>query len=137
MSQENISEAQQRAIQFGEYFRNQRETSGETLEDRAKKLEMEPDMLADIEYGNNPLTQPHIIAGWARRLDYSAADTIDLMVASGHLPPVRDRLIDEDRPVLMGAMKELFNPDRPNPRPSKWRLIKVVLMDLVAKKLSR
>ena|SRR5436305_2088108 len=95
----------------GETIRGLREQQQGDPENWASLIGLPIEDYSKIESGDvDDLPPRHILAGYANRWGLDAADTIDVLIAAGYLRPISDSLIEEDRSVLMGAMRELFYP---------------------------
>lgn len=117
-----------------------RGSKGGTVEEWSTAAGIAPEDLIRLELGvATELPERHILAGWANRWDISPADKVDLQIAAGNIPDIgTGGLINLPRPVLMGAMAELFYSGKKvslaEKIGNKWKMLKTVLLDEVLKR---
>src|SRR5687768_9791325 len=95
---------------FGEFLRKLR-VNRASQQEWVRTAGIDPSVLSRIERGEQLPPPRHLLVQWAHAWELPAADIVDLMVAAGYLPVIRGPLVEEDRKVLMGAMRELFYPE--------------------------
>jgi len=95
---------------FGRQLRSLRAKYGMKLSEWAEGAGTDASALSRYERGEQRPPNRETLVKWGKAWQITNGDLIDLMVVAGYIPYIPQPFWQEDRQVLLSAMREVFGP---------------------------